>query len=113
MTTATEGILAKALFDRLPQGARLIQMGRGPQLVEADLLAALDSGHLAGASIDVFSVEPLPREHAFWRHPKIFVTPHTAGETDAPGVPRAVAAALAKIDAGHAPRGLVDRAVGY
>lgn len=86
MTPETRGLLDRALFDALPRGAALIHMGRGGQLVEEDLLAALDSGQLSGASLDVFATEPLPRGHPFWDHPKILVTPHIAGEAEAGAV---------------------------
>jgi glyoxylate/hydroxypyruvate reductase A len=78
LTAQTRGILARPLFEMLPKGARIINVGRGDHLVEADLLAALDSGQIASATLDVFSREPLPPEHPFWSHPKITVTPHVA-----------------------------------
>jgi glyoxylate/hydroxypyruvate reductase A len=78
LTPETRGILARPLFQMLPKGARLINVGRGDHLVESDLLAALESGQIARATLDVFSREPLPPEHPFWSHPKITVTPHVA-----------------------------------
>lgn len=78
LTPETRGILARPLFEMLPKGARLINVGRGDHLVEPDLLAALESGRIASATLDVFSREPLPPEHPFWSHPKITVTPHVA-----------------------------------
>jgi len=78
LTPETRGILARPLFEMLPKGARLINVGRGDHLVEADLLAALETGQIASATLDVFSREPLPPEHPFWSHPKITVTPHVA-----------------------------------
>jgi glyoxylate/hydroxypyruvate reductase A len=78
LTPETRGILARPLFETLPKGARLINVGRGDHLVEPDLLAALESGRIASATLDVFSREPLPPEHPFWSHPKITVTPHVA-----------------------------------
>jgi glyoxylate/hydroxypyruvate reductase A len=88
LTMATYKILNKNLFDLLPNGAYLINVGRGSHLEEDDLLSALDSGKLAGACLDVFEVEPLPQSHLFHSHEKITVTPHIAGyigaDTQAP-----------------------------
>lgn len=78
LTPETRGILARPLFEMLPKGARLINVGRGDHLVEPDLLAALESGRIARATLDVFSREPLPPEHPFWSHSKVTVTPHVA-----------------------------------
>ncbi|MFC0266886.1 2-hydroxyacid dehydrogenase [Kushneria aurantia] len=113
LTAETHNLLDAALFDRMPRGAALIHVGRGEQLVEADLLAALDSGQLSGASLDVFAVEPLPREHPFWRHDRIVVTPHDACDSTPSQVAREVATALRRLDAGQLPATLVDRQAGY
>lgn len=78
LTPQTEGILNASLFKQLPKGAYLINVARGAHLVEQALLDALDSGQLSGASLDVFHTEPLPKEHPFWSHEKIQVTPHIA-----------------------------------
>jgi glyoxylate/hydroxypyruvate reductase A len=64
----------------LPKGAHVINMARGLHVVDADLIAALDSGHIAGAMLDVFFPEPLPADHPYWAHPKVIVTPHIAGD---------------------------------
>jgi glyoxylate/hydroxypyruvate reductase A len=77
-TAETRGILAKPLLERLPRGAALINVGRGSHQNTADIIAALDSGRLSGAVLDVFEQEPLPAEHPAWTHPKILVTPHVA-----------------------------------
>ncbi len=82
LTRETRGILDAAAFARLPQGAYVINMARGGHVVDEALLAAIDSGHLAGAALDVFHVEPLPADHAYWTHPKVHVTPHVAGATN-------------------------------
>jgi glyoxylate/hydroxypyruvate reductase len=90
LTRETRGILDKSLFDALPKGAFVVNMGRGGHVVDDDLLAALDSGHLAGAALDVFNTEPLPADHPYWSHPKVHITPHMAGYTNprtaSPGV---------------------------
>lgn len=78
LTPETRGILNADLFGRLPAGARVINVARGGHLVDADLIAALDRGHLAHASLDAFTTEPLPPNHPFWGHPLIDVTPHVA-----------------------------------
>jgi glyoxylate/hydroxypyruvate reductase A len=87
LTPKTRGILNHKIFDKLPAGAYVINVARGQHLIETDLLAALDSGQLAGACLDVFEVEPLPEDHPFWSHPKIIVTPHISSIT----YPKAVA----------------------
>ncbi|WP_245480268.1 glyoxylate/hydroxypyruvate reductase A [Neorhizobium sp. NCHU2750] len=78
LTAATRGIIDADLLSQLPRGAALVNMGRGEHLVEADLLAAIDSGHLRGAVLDVFQKEPLAKDSPLWDHPKVFVTPHIA-----------------------------------
>lgn len=83
LTAETEGILNARLFALLPEGAVLINAARGAHLNEADLLAALESGRIRRAVLDVFRTEPLPPEHPFWRHPKVTVTPHVAAITRA------------------------------
>ncbi|MCM8568969.1 glyoxylate/hydroxypyruvate reductase A [Gramella jeungdoensis] len=82
LTKNTENILNADLFDMLPEGAYVINVARGQHLVEHDLMEMIDSGHLSGASLDVFREEPLPDEHPFWEHPKINITPHIASLTN-------------------------------
>ncbi|MDR5589498.1 glyoxylate/hydroxypyruvate reductase A [Christiangramia sp. SM2212] len=81
LTEDTENILNADLFDMLPEGAYVINVGRGEHLVEHDLMEMIDNGHLSGASLDVFREEPLPDEHPFWEHTKINITPHIASLT--------------------------------
>ncbi len=81
LTPQTEKIMNKELFEQLPEGAYVINVARGEHLVEQDLLAMVDSGHLAGAALDVFWEEPIRDEHPFWKHPKIRITPHVASVT--------------------------------
>ena len=81
LTPETENILRAENLQRLQPGAFVINVARGGHLVDDDLVALIDSGHLAGATLDVFRQEPLPLTHPFWRHPKITVTPHTSART--------------------------------
>lgn len=113
LTPATRGFLDASLFARLPRGAHLVNVGRGGHLVEADLLAALDGGHLGAATLDAFATEPLPASHPFWRHPKVLVTPHVATRTDPRVIAEQTIANLAALDAGHRPPLLVDLDRGY
>lgn len=83
LTKETKNILNEKTFSLLPKGAFLLNVGRGDQLVEEDLLKALEQGQLSEACLDVFSKEPLPATHPFWAHPKIRVTPHIASVTNA------------------------------
>lgn len=113
LTPETRDILNAELFSRLPSGAVLIHVGRGEHLVEADLLAALDSGQLSAASLDVFAIEPLPTDHVFWHHDRIVVTPHDACDSTPTQVAQEVAEAMARLDGGQLPISVVDRHAGY
>ncbi|MDA8457284.1 glyoxylate/hydroxypyruvate reductase A [Acidovorax sp. GBBC 3334] len=113
LTDATRGFLNAGLFARLPQGASLVHVGRGPQLVDADLLAALATGQIAEAALDVTDPEPLPAAHAFWRHPRVRLTPHIASMTQPRTAAAAVIGNLRRFAAGEPMEGLVDRTRGY
>ncbi|MFT4151557.1 MAG: glyoxylate/hydroxypyruvate reductase A [Paracoccaceae bacterium] len=113
LTPETRDILNAGLFARLPQGAAVINAGRGGHLVEADLLAALDRGHLLGATLDVFRTEPLPADHPFWRHPRIRVTPHIASYIDAATGAGVVAANILAFEREGAAPDVADAARGY
>ncbi|MBU4610733.1 glyoxylate/hydroxypyruvate reductase A [Achromobacter sp. GG226] len=113
LTDDTRDILAAPLFAQLPQGAHVINVGRGQHLVEDDLLAALESGQLAGATLDVFRTEPLPAEHAFWRHPAITVTPHTAARTLRAESVAQIAGKIRRLESGEDAGGQVERGRGY
>ena len=113
LTAETEGILNARTFAMLPKGARVINVARGPHLVETDLIDALDSGHLAHASLDVTGVEPLPSGHAFWRHPLVDLTPHAASYTRPESGAVLVAENLRRLRAGLPLLHVVDRARGY
>ena len=113
LTRETEGILNARSFARMPRGAFLINIARGAHLVEPDLLAALDSGQLGGAMLDVFAREPLSADHPFWHHPRILVTPHIAGLAIAELMVEQVVDNIRRIERGQAPLGLVDPQRGY
>lgn len=113
LTRDTEAILDAGLFAQLPAGATLINCGRGRHLVEADLIAALDSGRLAGASLDVFRQEPLPADHPFWGRREILITPHVASISHPDSAARLVLDNIRRAFAGEAPRYQVDPARGY
>ena len=113
LTEETRGILDAELFSRLPAGARLLHVGRGPQLDQAALLQALDSGHLDAAMLDVTDPEPLPDDHPLWRHPKVAITPHIASITQADSAAQSVVDNIRRHRAGEDLIGLVDRTRGY
>jgi glyoxylate/hydroxypyruvate reductase len=113
LTGATRGILGRPLFEALPDGAFIVHLGRGGQLVEPDLLAALDSGKLGGAMLDVFPHEPLPPGHPIWTHPKIVVTPHASASPIAAMAMAQVVENIRRVTAGERLLGLVDPDVGY
>jgi glyoxylate/hydroxypyruvate reductase A len=113
LTPDTRGILNAARLARLPQGAYVVNVGRGALLVEQDLVAALDSGHLAGAMLDVFDVEPLPADHPYWRHPRIDVTPHVSAITLRQESLEQAADKIRAFHRGETPSGRVDRTRGY
>ena len=113
LTRDTEGILKAETFAALPRGAAVINVARGGHLVEAELIPALDSGQLSGATLDVFREEPLPADHPFWRHPRIVVTPHVAAMTIPETAARAVFANIRRFEAGEALTDVVDFARGY
>ncbi|MER8855541.1 glyoxylate/hydroxypyruvate reductase A [Mesorhizobium australicum] len=113
LTEETRGFLDADLFAKLPKGATLVHTGRGPQLDHEALLAALDSGQLSAAMIDVTDPEPLPAGHPFWSHQKIIVTPHVASVTQPATAARAVIENIRRHRAGLDPIGLVDRSRRY
>lgn len=113
LTAETEGILNRQTLAQLRPGGYLINVARGGHLVEEDLIPLLDSGHLAGATLDVFRQEPLPAGHPFWRHPKITVTPHTAARTLRDESVAQIAAKIARLERGESIAGIVDPTKGY
>jgi glyoxylate/hydroxypyruvate reductase len=113
LTPATRGLLNASAFAAMARGASLINLARGAHVVDDDLLAALDSGHLHRAVLDVFNAEPLPAGHAFWRHPQVTVLPHVAALTDERSAAEVVAGNLRALAAAAPLSHLVDRARGY
>ncbi|MHA6344972.1 2-hydroxyacid dehydrogenase [Roseivivax sp. CAU 1761] len=112
-TAGTRNLMDAEALARLAPGAALINPGRGTLIDEAALLAALDAGQLGHATLDVFRTEPLPRDHPFWDHPKVTVTPHIASETRAPSAARVIAENVRRGEAGAPLLHLVDRDRGY
>jgi len=112
-TPETAGILNGRLFAQLAPGAYLINIARGAHLVEDDLLQALAQGQLSAATLDVFAHEPLPQDHAFWRHPRVTITPHIAAITLPQQAMDQIAANIRALEAGQPPAGVVDRQLGY
>lgn len=112
LTPATRGILNAATLSHL-SGASLINVGRGAHLVEADLIPALDAGHLANATLDVFAVEPLPAGHTFWSDPRITVVPHASALTPPGTAGPTIVANIRRHLAGQGLEDLVDRSAGY
>ncbi|PKR50008.1 2-hydroxyacid dehydrogenase [Thalassospira povalilytica] len=112
-TTETENVLNSTTLSFLPKGAAIINAARGAMINEADLLRALDTGHLRGAFLDVAVTEPLPESHPFWDHPKIRITPHIAAETRIEESVEQIAENIDRINRGETPRGLVNRETGY
>ena len=113
LTDETRGILNADLFAKLAPGAGLINVGRGAHLNESDLIPALDGGRLAAASLDVMSVEPLPAGHPFWKHPRIFLTPHLAADVDPVTSAVAIERQIARFEAGRPLEHVAERTRGY
>ncbi len=113
LTPDTRDILDRRTLSRLQPGGYVINVARGAHLVDDDLLALLDSGHLAGATLDVFRTEPLPAEHGFWKHPKITLTPHTSARTLRDESIAQIASKILAMERGEPIAGVVDPVRGY
>ncbi len=113
LTPQTRHILNAQLFAKLPRGAYVINVARGGHVNEPELIAALDSGHLSGATLDVFETEPLPETSPIWKHPKIIATPHVAAITSPIAAARYVIDGIAAMERGEKPANIVDMERGY
>jgi glyoxylate/hydroxypyruvate reductase A len=113
LTPDTETILNARSLALLPRGASVINVARGRHVVDADLLAALASGQVGQATLDVFRDEPLPAAHPFWDHPGIAITPHVAGVTLPAEAVAQIASKIARLERGLPVSGVVDRERGY
>lgn len=112
-TPDTEDLINAKTLAALPKGAVIINPGRGPLIDDEALLAALDSGQLRHATLDVFRIEPLPEDHPFWSHPGVTVTPHIASETRAGSASAVIVENIRRSEAGEPLLYLVDRTQGY
>jgi glyoxylate/hydroxypyruvate reductase A len=112
-TPESEGLLDRESLSLLPAGAWLVNLARGALVVERDLVALLDEGHLGGAMLDVFGEEPLPAGHPFWHHPKVEITPHVSGLTLLEPSVAQVAAKIRALESGLPVTGVVDRLRAY
>lgn len=113
LTPDTRGLLNAARFAQMRRGASLINLARGAHVVDEDLLAALDSGQVGHAVLDVFNLEPLPADHPYWTHPCVTVLPHVAAQTDPRSAAQVVADNLLRVQRGEVPLHLVRRDRGY
>lgn len=113
LTNDTKGILNKAIFNKLPQGAYVINVARGGHLVDEDLVNALDDKHLSGAALDVYHQEPLPKNHPFWLHDKIDMTPHCASVSDSQSVVPQILENYKRMKSGKSLLNLVSKSKGY
>jgi glyoxylate/hydroxypyruvate reductase A len=113
LTEDTENIPNADTLARLPKGSRILNPGRGALIDDAALLAALRSGHIAHATLDVFRTEPLPPEDPYWAHPNVTVTPHIASETRPDSAAQVIAENIRRFEAGEDPLFLVNRSTGY
>jgi glyoxylate/hydroxypyruvate reductase A len=113
LTVETRNIICADMLRRLPAGAAIINLGRGEHLVEDDLIVALDSGHIAAATLDVFRTEPLPQHSPLWRHPKITITPHASRRIDPNDLVPRICRGIRNFRAGIPLALAVDRSHGY
>ena len=113
LTDATTDILNAGAFARMPKGSFLINCSRGASITDADLVAALDSGQLEAAALDVFRTEPLPKDSPFWDHPAVHITPHAAAPTNENSAARFIARNIRKSLGGETPAPITDLTRGY
>lgn len=112
-TPNTQNILCTESLTALKRGAFVLNPGRGPLIHDEDLITALDTGHIAHATLDVFRQEPLPKTHPFWSHPKVTITPHIAAEIRAETAAPVLAENIRRAISGEPLMHLVDRKLGY
>ena len=113
LTDDTRGLFDRARLAQMRAGASLVNLARGAHVVEKDLLATLNAGHLAHAVLDVFETEPLPATHVFWFHPRVTLWPHAAAQTELRSAAAMVAANVEAVRCGEPAAHLVDRSRGY
>jgi glyoxylate/hydroxypyruvate reductase len=113
LTPETTNLLDRARLSRLPRGAYLVNVARGAQVAEPDLLALIRAGHIAGATLDVFRNEPLPAPHPFWSEPRITITPHISAITLREEAVQQIVAKIERLERGEVIDDVVDRARGY
>jgi len=113
LTPDTKGILNHQNMSQLPQGAVVINAGRGEHLVVDDLVKLLDDQHLRGAVLDVFEKEPLSAQHGLWQHPKVIITPHSSAQSECVPCVASIGHTLQSVVHNQSPSGLVDRHRGY
>ena len=113
LTPETDGIMNRRNLSKLMPQGYVINVARGAHLVDEDLIALLDSGHLAGATLDVFRTEPLPEGHPFWKHPKVTITPHTSARTLRDESVAQITGKILALERGEPIAGVVDRNRGY
>jgi glyoxylate/hydroxypyruvate reductase A len=113
LTANTHGLCNAAFFAQMQPGAAFVNVGRGEQVVVPDLLAALDSGHVAGAVLDVFAHEPLALDDPLWQHPRIVITPHMASSASDPTIKQQILGNVQRLMEGLTPLHTVDRLRGY
>lgn len=113
LTPETTNLLDRARLSKLPQGAYLVNLARGAQVAEPDLLGLIRAGHIAGATLDVFRNEPLPAPHPFWNEPRITITPHISALTIREEAVRQIAHKITMLEQGEHVADVVDRQRGY
>jgi glyoxylate/hydroxypyruvate reductase A len=113
LTPETRGLLNRETLGWLRPGAQIINVARGAHVVDDDLLALLDSGHIGQAALDVFHTEPLPADHPYWHHPRVTLTPHTSARTLRDDTIAQIAGNIRAWQQGQPLSGVVDRARAY
>jgi glyoxylate/hydroxypyruvate reductase A len=113
LTPETTNLLDRAFMSKLPEGAYLINVARGVHVVDPDLMALIKSGHIAGATLDVFRNEPLPAPHPFWSEPRVSITPHISALTIREEAVRQIAHKITLLEQGEHVADIVDRNRGY